>query len=63
MTTTPQTRHNYRGMTQEQILSSMSDAELARNARRGGVAAIAEKARRAIMALGIIPDMELDLGV
>lgn len=61
--TTPQTRHNYRGMTQEQILDSMSDAELERNVRRGGQAAIAYKARKAVRALGIIPDMELDIGV
>jgi hypothetical protein len=42
-------------MTQEQILDSMSDAELERNVRRGGQAAIAYKARKAVRALGIIP--------
>jgi hypothetical protein len=36
----------YDGMNMEQMLASMDDAEIEKNARKGGVAAIAELARR-----------------
>ena len=39
-------RAQYRSMTAEEIVASMTHTELRRNARRGGVMAIAELARR-----------------
>ena len=40
-------RRRYDGMTPAQMCESMGDAELNKNARRGGVAALAEQERRA----------------
>ncbi len=42
-----ETKQNYAGKTAEQMVRAMSDKELARNAKKGGVAAIAEVKRRA----------------
>jgi hypothetical protein len=68
-----------KGMSIEDILSRMDDREIAKNARKGGVAAIAEQQRRRaqpapevaadirgyrhIYAVRIMPDPELDIGV
>ena len=64
-------RAQYKNMTVAEILRNMPDAELRRNARRGGIAAIAEQARRqqqarmggASFGAPIMPDPELDIGV
>jgi hypothetical protein len=67
-----------KGMSIEEILSRMDDREIAKNARKGGVAAIAEQRRRRappapeaadirgyrhIYAVRIAPDPDLDIGV
>lgn len=49
------------GMTAAEMCRAMTDDELAANAGRGGVAAIAEEAYRAGNA--VMPDHDLDLGV
>lgn len=49
------------GMTTAEMCRAMPDDELAANAGRGGVAAIAEEAYRAGNA--VMPDHDLDLGV
>lgn len=56
-------KQSYIGKTPEQIIRETPQKKLETYARRGAPLAIAEKHCRAIMALGIIPDMELDLGV
>ena len=63
-------RAQYRNMTVAEILRNMPDAELRRNARRGGIAAIAEQNRRQQARMGgasfgahVLPDPELDIGV
>ena len=55
-------------MTIAEMLPLMSDAEIAKNARRGGKAAIEEQTRRRApqpptYADRIMPDAELDIGV
>lgn len=54
-------------MTIAEMLPLMSDAEIAKNARRGGPVAIAEYERRQSgmtrYADRIMPDPELDIGV
>jgi len=62
MTTQSEKRAMYRTMTAEEIVTSMSNAELRRNARKGGVMAIAELARREAEKLPQ-PTPELDIGV
>jgi len=56
-------KKSYVGKTPEQIIRTTPQKKLETYARRGAPMAIAEKARRAVAALGIIPDRELDLGV
>ena len=46
MATKAEIRARRRGMTQAEMLADMNDRELTRNISRGGIAAIAEKARR-----------------
>ena len=56
-------RKSYIGKTPEQIIRETPQATLENYVRRGAPMAIAEKARRTVAALGIIPDLDLDLGV
>ena len=74
MATITQRRRMYQNMTVVEILRSMSDAELDRNARRGGKGAIQEQAYRRSGAAAtireasspadrIMPDSPLDIGV
>jgi len=73
MATITQRRRMYQNMTVVEILRSMSDAELDRNARRGGKGAIQEQAYRRSGATTIreasspadriMPDSPLDIGV
>ena len=56
-------KQSYIGKTPEQIIRETPQKKLETYARRGAPLAIAEKARRAVMALGIILDSDLDLGV
>jgi len=69
MTTRPN-RNRYSNMTELEIISSMNDRDLTRNARRGGIDSIYEIGYRLNAAAGlstpadwIIPDPELDIGV
>jgi len=61
--TKPQKRKMYHEMTVEEICESMSPQELQVNARKGGVAAIAEVKRRKDGYVHIPPTPELDIGV
>lgn len=62
MTTQTEKRAMYRTMTAEEIITTMSDADLRRNARKGGVLAIEELARREAEKIPL-PTPELDTGV
>jgi len=62
MTSQGEKRAQYRTMTAEDIVTSMSYTELRRNARKGGVMAIAELARREAEKLPQ-PTSELNIGV
>ena len=44
----PEQRKKYKGMSRDEIVKSMTMPELMRNAKRGGVDAIAELERRKI---------------
>ena len=60
----PEQRAKYKGMSRDEIVQSMSDAEVRRNVRKGGVDAIEEQKRReAEKANNIIPQPDIDIGV
>lgn len=65
-------RKQYYNMTMAEIVAGMGDKELAKNAKRGGIACIAEQKRRREdrnqfhpieECRGIIPQPDLDIGV
>ena len=57
-------RAKYKGMSRDEIVKSMDDAELRRNARRGGADSIIELERRTTERdQHIVPQPEIDIGV
>ena len=56
-------RAQYARQTPEEIVRSMPDTELRRNVGRGAPMTIAEQERRALEAIHIPQDYDLDIGV